>query len=332
MKLPGRFCFVFVSPVVLAFLTGCGESGKGIQISYQRPAEFQIPEKIRRVAVAEFGAKTAEERQWGEIAADCLTSALDAYNKKYNRYQLYERKRLKEILGEQQLQMAISDSASAMKMGKIADVQAMIWGNVSVVHRDEQATRTAFDPLRRTTKTVTYTKRYCMAAVSFVMDDVTTGKTLAAVQVTREYDSESDSKKSGGAKIGKMLGFGGSDLPPSEQVLRKLIEQCVEVFLSKVSPHDVVFEVKLEKGKSETVKDGNQFAETKAFADALKLYEQAIRDHGDDHGAMFNAGVMCEALGRLNEAGEYYQKALALKVNKKYIEANQRVKKESTGE
>jgi len=314
-------CMLFVS------LSGCGED-KAITLSYNRPAEFNIPRKIRRLAVAEFGGKTASDKQWGEIATDLLTSALDQYNKKFHRYQLYERKRLKAIIEEQQLQMAITDSATATKMGKLADVHAMIWGTVHVIHKDERATRVVPDIMRRRTKTVRYTKRYCMAAVNFTMDDIATGKTLTSVTVTREYDSEKD-KKSGGAKIGKTLGFSGDNLPPADKVIHELINQCVEQFLARISPHEITVSEKLEKGKSSTVKDGNKFAISKEYADALKLYKQAIKDRPDDDGAMFNAGLMCEALGELKKAEDYYQKAIGLKVKAKYIRARRRVRLET---
>ena len=310
----------------LSFI-GCGPE-KTIELRYQRLAEYEISPKIRRVGIAEFGGQTAQDRQWGSIASDRLAAALDTYNRKYNRYELVDRRRLKALLDERDLQIAISDSSSAGQAGKLANVEAMVYGSVKVTTRDERATRKAFDPLRRSLKTVAYTRRYCLSAVNFTMDDIRTGKTLATASVMREYDSEKDKDKSGAAGIGKALGFGGGELPPTDQIVSRLIDQCVEEFLSKISPHDVAVNEKLQKGKSKIVSTGNKLAVAGDYAEALECYQSAIAANAEDHGATFNAGLMYEAQGDLNKAEEMYDRAFKLEPKEAYVFARKRVRLE----
>ncbi len=307
-------------------LAGCG-SKYVVELRYDRPAKYMIPERIKRLAVAEFGGKNARDRQWGEVASDRLAAELDRFNRKYNRYELLERARLKAILDQHDLEAAIMDPAAAGKAGKLAKADAMIYGNVKVTARDERATRKTFDPLSRSMKTVRYTKRYCMAAVTFTMDDINTGKILATESLTREYDSETD-KKSGAGGIGKALGFGGGTLPPTDQVISRLIEQCVAEFVSMISPHEVVVPEKLAKGKSELVETGNKLAVAREYTDALDYYVSAIEANPGDHGAVFNAGVMHEAMGQLKKAEGYYDRARKIEPKEQYIFARRRVRTE----
>ncbi|HUS47467.1 MAG TPA: tetratricopeptide repeat protein, partial [Phycisphaerae bacterium] len=228
------------------------------------------------------------------------------------------------------LQMAISDASAAAKIGKLANVHAIIYGSVHVAARRERGTKTEPDLLRRTMRTVSYTREYSVVNVNFTMDDINTGRTLAAHAAKGEYDSQAD-QKLGAAGVGKKLGFGGGELPPLDSVTDRLIAEGVEQFLAKIGPHSVRFVEKLEKGKTDRVKEGNEFAAAKEYADALKRYEQGIEERPDDHGAMFNAALMCEAMGDLEKAEGYYDRALGLKVTEKYVSARKRVRSERLG-
>ena len=307
-------------------LAGCG-SKYVVKLSYDKPAKYTIPLRIKRLAVAEFGGKSARDRKWGEIAADRLAAELDRFNRKYKRYELLERARLKAILDQHDLEAAIMDPAAAGKAGKLAKADAMIYGNVKVSARDERATRTGMDLRTMRPKTVRYTKRYCMAAVTFTMDDINTGKILATEPLTREYDSDED-KKPGAAGIGKALGFGGDKLPPTDQVISRLIEQCVAEFVSMISPHEMVVSVKLAKGKSKLVDTGNKLAVAGDYREALDLYLSALEANPGDHGAVFNAGVMHEAMGELKKAEGYYDRAYKIEPKEEYVFARRRVRTE----
>ena len=311
-----------------ALTAGCDPEGS-IQLKYDRPAQVEIPAAIRALGIAEFGGQTAEDRKWGDIASDRLAARLDAYNKTYNRYQLVDRKRLKALLDEKDLQAAFSDSSQALKAGQLAQVDAMIYGTVSVTVRDEPATRMVLDPLGRRMREVSYTRRYVMAAANFTIDNVHTGKTLATVAAVREFNSEKSGKKGDAPDLGALIGVGGAKTPPADQIVSGLIEECVQEFVAKVSPHQVMVQEKLAAAKTEAVRTGNTLAAAGAYADALAAYEAAIRDQADDHAAIFNAGLMCEATGKLDKAGEYYDRAFKLKPEKQYIEARQRVRQEA---
>lgn len=306
-------------------LCGCGPEPV-VQIRYDRPATYEIPESVVSLGIAEFGGQTDEDRKWGNIAADRLAMDLDSYNRRYSRYQLVDRKRLKAILDEQDLQAAFSDPAEAVQAGRIARVDAMIYGSASVTQRDDTITRTGIDPLRRSLREVQQTRRYVMAAVNFTITDISTGKALGSVTAMREFDS--DEAASDGSKVLGAMGFANSDLPAADQVTAQLIHECVEEFVSRISPHEVVLQEKLRKGRSEPVRTGNKLAEAGSYDEALEMYLAALEARPDDHEAAFNAGVMCEKLRRLEDAGRYYDRSFRLKPEQDYVTARQRVRRE----
>jgi len=317
---------LIIATAIVALFPGCGK-GPTIQLSYFRQAKYRIPAEVKKVGIAEFGGRRSEDRRWGTIASERLAARLDEYNRKYKRYQLVDRMRLKAILDERDLQMAISDTTTAVRAGKIAQCDAMIYGNVKVMHRDERRSKTKFDPISQRTKTVSYIYRYCMAVVNFTLDDIRTGKTLASASLTREYDSEESGKKSG---LGSFMAVGGSnEPPPPDQVISDLVDQCVAEFLSRISPHEVTFTVKLGKGDSDFIKTGNNLAEAGEYKEALDYYQQGLELVPDDHEAMYNAGAMYEKFGNLQKASEFYNKAFKIKPEKEYIVARRRVRQEN---
>ena len=301
-------------------LSGCG-SPVALEFRYRRPAEIQISQRIKRIAIAEFTGN----RQWGGIASDQILSLLDEYNRKYHRYELVDRARLADILKQHDLNLAISDSAAAVQAGKIAGVDAMIYGRVRVASHDEHTFRRVYDPIAKRMKTVPHLRRYCRVAVNFTLDDIQTGKVIVTISSTREYDSD----KSGGHSFSSMMGFSGK-IPPADKVIMELINQCVHEFVNKISPHEYVVVEKLKRGKSKLVRAGNEFAAAGDFSTALKYYQDAFEMKPEDDGAMFNAGVICEAMGKMKEAAEYYNKAIQIKPKRQYIRARRRVLTEQT--
>jgi tetratricopeptide (TPR) repeat protein len=166
-----------------------------------------------------------------------------------------------------------------------------------------------------------------MAAVSFTMDDIETSKTLAAVSVTREFDSDKSGSKSKAKAFAKAMGFSGSGPPPADQIVHGLISECVDEFLAKISPHRETVTEKLERGKAPICQTGNKLAKAGEWSEALDCYQQGMQEAATDDGAVFNAGVMYEATGDLAEAESHYDRAVRLNPKEKYILARSRVRR-----
>lgn len=312
--------------VALLLATGCGEKYK-VTLRYDRPPQVQIPEKVHSVGIAQFGGKSTMDKRWGDIASDRLAARLHEYNVKYQRYQLVDRKRLKAILDEQDLASAFSDSSQAVQAGKLAKVDAMIYGTVTVTSQDQRGTRTVYN-LDGKSRQVAYTQRHVMTAVNFTIDDIATGKTLHTVSLMRDYDSE---KGKGGSDdlVNSMVKglLGGSSTPDAtEEVASDLIDQCIDAFLVQISPHEVVVTETLRMGRTEEVETGNKLADAGDYGEAIEAYASALAIEPEDHEAVFNTGVMYEAMGKLSEAEQWYSRAFKMKSEKQYLNARKRVR------
>ena len=218
-------------PAILFFLlilvtlssTGCKDKGKEITISYNRPPKYEVPAEVRKVAIVQFGAKTGTEVKWGEIASDSLAHVMDEYNKKFHRYILVDRKRVAAIMDERDFQMSIADTNQAVQFGKIAKVNAMIYGTVYVTEEEKVSVVNVSVPYGGSIPIKTV-HLLSTAAVTFTMDDVQTSKTICTVTITRKYDSKDSKDKEKYKKQGKNL----------NAITQAMIDECVREFLGKV--------------------------------------------------------------------------------------------------
>ena len=322
-------CFLSLVAIFVAgpVLGGCStQSDCSITLGYDRPAQKVIPEKIKRIAVAEFTGVSEADQRWGSIAADKLSDELGKWSGQFHRYELVDRRNLAKIMREQDIKLMTSDQ-EAVKVGKLANVQAMIYGNIRVNAKDERASRQQFDLLSRTTKTVYYTKRFVLVSVNLTMTDIDRGTVIHPLTLTKEFDSDKAS-----AGLARAFGFGSDTPPPVDQTVNQVMDEVVQEFAQQISPHRVDIKVTLEKGKSKSVQNGNVLAKTKDYAGALSLYKAGLAEVSNDDGAAFNAGVMCEATGDYAGADQFYLKAFGLCDNAKtkevYAEARQRVRQQ----
>ena len=308
---------------------GCGEKYV-VNLQYTRPAEYTLPEDVRRVAVTEFSGSDQRDRRWGQRAADRLVAKLDEYGRQLHGYEIVDRNAVDKILKERDLQLFAGDAAAAQKIGQIARADALIYGTADV--SSERVTKTvprlslSGRAEREQVEVLTAT-----ATLSFQMVRVRDGQSLAPTQVTRKYPD--DVKKDDGGNLGfvrGMVGGGGDDGVSDEQVMADLVDLCVDAFVARISPHRVSVEAPLEKGKEkDLVERGNQMAVRGDYKDALDLYLQALDLKGDDHGTLYNAAVMYEALGQFDQALQHYNRAYALKAQDKYLDGRNRVREEA---
>ena len=326
MEKSSWICLVIATALSLAFVTGCnGKSEVTIPIRYERPAEVEIPTSIQKLAVAEFEGAGNHGRMAGAMAADTISSLFDEYNRKYHRYKVYDRAHVRKVLEEKQLQMAFSDPGSVVKAGKFAGVDAMIVGRVTASGQDSQVSESYFDIISQSMRQRMVTIRQVSVNVSMKLISVKSGREFVTRAAFREYDS-SDKKKGGGSGGLAFIGIGGSKLKGVQATVEELLRQCMRELHGVISPHDVAVQVSLQRGRSKDVKTGNVFADEGNYKEALTYYLRAIQAMPDDHGAMFNAGAMYEAMGDLPNAQKMYGRAMSVNADRKYIVARNRVK------
>lgn len=299
----------------VSLFSGCGAPAR-VEIVYERPAGCELPPGIRRIVFAGLSRKTVRDARWADLATEKLTARLDEYNKQYRRYELRDRR------------AAIADAPAAVRLGRLAGADAVIYGSVTVMTRDETGVRQITEAASGSAgaSTEQHTRRCCLANITVNVTDVNTGETLMAWSFSADYDSHEDGKREFG--IGG-TGCADDDVAPAELVLERLIAHAVEKFAARIIPRrDVVTET-LQKVRSASARRGNKLAADGDYAAALAEYAQGVESQPADHGALFNAGLMCEVLKDLDGAEEFYAGALGIEDKPNYAAALSRVRSES---
>jgi len=242
-------------------------------MSYDRPAQMEIPQTIRTLAIRTENASGHEDARWGQVAADKMVEQLKARSAQ-DRYDIVERAALQERHEESDIQVAFGDpDAAVWNVGHLTTVDAVVYVRVSPVSAEAGNASQGDAPYRVT------------VSMSFKLVVLSSSSTLA--MHAPSYDSDSNR-------------------------VDALIEQGVREFVAKISPHTVRVEEKLADGKSPAVKSGNVLAMAGEYDKALAQYREALKKNAKDHGAAFNAGLMHEAMGNIDDARAMYVQAVSL--------------------
>jgi len=304
-----------------------------ITVDVLKPAEINLS-GVKTVAVVDFQGPVRSGSQ--------IATYLQSYLLNTGYFDLLEREKLKRILDEQDLGLSgVVDRATAVKVGKLLGVQAMIFGEVTTyeVERDqlgvdkvEKEVGTGryeyISKKDKKTGKVERTKREIMETViidrpyrirrgsvgaNFRIVKVETGQ-LAAVH--------SDMKTFVSDKIYRDT---GEVLPPKAQILTDLSRVLCEEFVHMIAPHTVTESWYIESG-DDRIKEGTKYAEAGLWPEAMEVWSAAIRENPDDPAGYYNLGLAYEVQGDLDKAEEYYGEALRLKMDNHYMAAISRIR------
>jgi tetratricopeptide (TPR) repeat protein len=266
-----------------------------VSFQYTEAPGCEIPDSVARLAVAEFSAEGPPEGEgWGVLVAHQLAEAIDKAELPH---------RLK-ILGPQAAgaptqpagaRLVVTDTASAAAFGESAGADAVAYGTVAVTWAE--GPKDADAPAGQ-----------CIVTVRFVIDDVQAGRTLAAATFSRRYPPD-DSRSSTAGR----------------EVVEELLAQCVDQFVAWLCPQRVTVNERLQVGRTRLVLDGNRLARAKQFAQALDCYLAGMKESPGDDGTVFNAGLMYEAMGQLDKAGEFYDQAALMRPSEQIDQARKRL-------
>jgi tetratricopeptide (TPR) repeat protein len=115
--------------------------------------------------------------------------------------------------------------------------------------------------------------------------------------------------------------------PRSEStVFARLARQVGERVAGELAPHETVVEVTLAPGGGD-VRDGIAAAKEGDWQKAKQHWSAAVQADTEDHAALYNLGLACEATGDLPGARHCYETALKLKDKGTYQRTLDRLKR-----
>jgi tetratricopeptide (TPR) repeat protein len=109
--------------------------------------------------------------------------------------------------------------------------------------------------------------------------------------------------------------------------LGPLLRELTDTFVARLYGHKQSLNVTLARGAGKFDEQGREAAARGDYAAALAFFRQAIDARPHNHGSLFNAGLMCEALGQYPQAQRYYQRATELAAQSPYRLARERVQR-----
>jgi len=118
--------FKFWTWVLCGFFVGCA--------SYSlRPSKVIVPKNIKKIAVLEFkDERTEKEKQKYQNPSKIIQEKIIAGLSKDGKFQIIERENIDKIIAEQKFQATgITDIETAVRIGKLANVDAMIFGSIT---------------------------------------------------------------------------------------------------------------------------------------------------------------------------------------------------------
>jgi tetratricopeptide (TPR) repeat protein len=136
-----------------------------------------------------------------------------------------------------------------------------------------------------------------------------------------------DLRQPGSERIEKSLNFEYV----SSAVGSKTLEQCLSGWLDKVALSlksvSVRYPYHLVQGIGRDDRQGREQVEQNNYAAALRSFQKAIDAHPEDHGALYNAGLMCQAMNNHRRALGYYKRAYRISPLPEYQVAIDRIEK-----
>lgn len=288
-----------------------------VYVAANVPSQVKLAPTIKRIAVVEFTAKDTPSQPYASIAAGRLNNVLA--EAPGTPYEMVDRTHLKGVLAEQDLGASgVTDSSSAIKAGKMLNVDAIIFGSVHAERSEEvsEKPRTNLPGPMASLGGGSQVRRSALVNVTFNMIQPETGAVITTKSISRSYDSSK-----GGGLLKKIMP--GGKAPSAEAIVNDLIEQCVAEFGGQIAPHADIIEIQL--ASSTGTKVGNTFADAGDWSSAASQFKAATEKDARDHASVFNLGVATLMLNDPKAANDLFDKAIVLKQDKKYIQVKQQI-------
>jgi hypothetical protein len=297
-----------------------------VSIKRLERAKMQIP-PVSRVAVVDFEDATRQGR--GSAVGSRLVAELGSQGY----YQVLERAKIQSVMKEHAFNLTGAvDPATAKELGGLLGVDAIITGeilsyDVQTTKRTEKVERKeGTGQYEEVEKTNPFTKKKYKVkeeimktvlvdedrfdksgtvSVNYRMIDIASGQVVVSKTHTRSYQKTLKKNTVG-----------------DDEVLAELLTGVTSDFVGDISPHYVTVSKKLLSSKADPKNLGQAYAKQGEWQRAVEIWERAAGQAPNDPALWHNIGVGHEALGRIEQAEQAYNRALQLDPGNKILIEN----------
>jgi len=297
---------------------------------------------IKEVAVVDF---KGPDRSGSQIATLLQAKLIESQY-----FDIIERDKINRILEEQNMSMSgVMDEETAVEIGKLLGVDAMIFGEVTQyeVPPDKEITQKVkkrkftgrYKTVEKKDKKTGETKkvrekiyedvwvdethyvRQGNVAVNFRVANVKTGRLLAAYSDSKSYNSQDENKS-----FLQAASNAPDKLKPKSDILRDLSEEVCSNFAHMIAPYYTYEKRVIEPGKG-NIAVGKKYAEKGLWPEAEQAWKKAIINMPAETAGYYNLGLAYEVQGDLDMAERYYKKAVDFQQKDLYLESLARIRK-----
>jgi predicted small lipoprotein YifL len=316
-----RILILSVASVLLAAAAGCNHGGP-LYLAVVRPVE-QFPPNVKSVAVLPFAPKDAASSRYSEMASKVLSARLDDTIGSHSNQpsgpvtiktiSLMDFSQLPGLAGAD-----LADPATGAKAAKSLNVDAALCGVVTVVQQDRTGQMPApngvdIDPAtgQQIPHGLPSIWRIVTVTLEVRLVQAETGQLLLPTKtLTGTFDS--------GPVPQGVVPPGPPMFPSMDDATGIALSNCVTNFSGGSSGLVACVVIELAGGKSHIAKQAREYAVRGQFPEAARRFSEAISERPDDHGSIYNLGVMKLFLGDLPGGMGEIAKALQLKGDKLY--------------
>ena len=322
-----RILIAGVAWMVLAGAAGCNHGGGPLYLAVARPME-QFPANVKSVAILPFAPKDAASSRYSEMAAKVLSARLDdTIGSHSNRpsgpvtiktISLMDFSQLPGLAGAD-----LADPATGAKAAKALNVDAALCGVVTVVQEERTGD---VPPPTNPAANVSTIQRIVTVTLDARLVQAETGQLLLPEKsLTGTFDSGPvpqaavlPAPNPAAGVVPPNMPPAGPRLPSMDDATGMALSNCVSTFSAGSSGVVAVVAIELASGKSDTAKHAREAALRGQFPEAASGLQQAVSQRPDDHGSIYNLGVMKLFLGDLPGGMGEITKAVQLKGDKLY--------------
>ncbi|MCI0699254.1 hypothetical protein L0337_45540 [candidate division KSB1 bacterium] len=238
-----------------------------------------------------------------------------------NIFAVVERSRIAQVLNELQLgQSGFIDEAQAAQVGKILGVDAIITGSLSISCEDHWIKREKEreENKKKVKYQVDCNTRAANTSATIRLIQVETGQVIGS----RHSEHKDEPER-----------CGGEALPPPEATVDAGLQMVAAELVNYFAPRFEMQKLEFAKIEGEEYKrfreDAKKALERYELDQAYVLYTAIAEQDPYNHAALFNLGVLHEAVGNYKPAQEQYTLAAKLKSKEeKYTKAQTRATKQ----
>ena len=301
MKSLPRIINLFCAILLSIFITNCQTTRVNVKV--QKPPEVNLP-NIKRIAVLDFHTLQGP-RQTGMLLTEDLISQLSSNNF----YEIIERGRLQQIIGELRFsQSGMVSPRHRQRLKRLLSVDAIILGSVTRCDCKDSGrwtTREKYHNKRVYRVKVYEATRTANFAANFRIVDVESGRILAARQNEDTQNSSAYHENIYNAQ---------NQLRDCATMLEYARGMVIKKFIRQISPHEVFETRTIYNGQSDEMATAAEYFRANLLNEATNLWQQVARtrNHPDAHCAYHNLAVVYEMNNDFPSAEQYLRQAYQL--------------------